>query len=63
MVGSGPYHQELVPLVTDLQLQSNVIFAGALTDMDIIKCYNVCGMFVMISREIKERGDVEGFGI
>ncbi len=63
IVGSGPEKKRLKRLVEDLDLKEKVIFAGFVSDEELPKCYAACDLFIMPSREIKEKGEVEGFGI
>jgi len=65
IVGDGPQRNELEELVKKLKLEEHVIFAGhvAHEDEELLKYYTACDVFIMPSRELKETGDVEGFGI
>ncbi|MBU0479213.1 glycosyltransferase family 4 protein [bacterium] len=63
IVGGGPYLNELKKIIRKLRLENKVILTGEATDKEIAKYYNACDVFIMANREIKERGDVEGFGI
>lgn len=63
MVGQGPYVKTLKGLVERHGLAQHVIFAGGLSDVDVLRAYHLCDVFIMASREIKAQGDAEGFGI
>jgi len=63
VVGGGPYEQKLKDIVDENNLHEDIIFTGRIENEEILKFYKLCDVFVMISREIKEKGDVEGFGI
>ena len=63
VVGDGPLRNELEELVKKLKLEKYVVFAGYIAYEDLPKYYTACDVFIMPSREIKEKGDVEGFGI
>ncbi|HAH20742.1 MAG: hypothetical protein A2Y00_07365 [Omnitrophica WOR_2 bacterium GWF2_43_52] len=63
IVGEGPLEQRLKELVDTLGLGDKVAFVGNVQDNELAAYYASCDVFVMISREIKERGEVEGFGI
>jgi phosphatidylinositol alpha-1,6-mannosyltransferase len=63
IVGSGPNEARLRSLVVDLGLEQYVTFVGRIEDDELASYYSVCDVFVMISREIPEEGDIEGFGI
>ena len=61
IVGAGPYENELKQLVRSLEMDSHVTFAGFVED--ITPFFDVCDVFVMISREIPDKSDLEGFGL
>jgi len=63
IVGVGPAEESLKTLVRECGLADNVIFAGKVNDEQLPSYYQSCDIFIMTSREIKERGEVEGFGI
>ncbi|MGC5775699.1 glycosyltransferase family 4 protein [Paenibacillus pabuli] len=61
--GDGPYKEQLERLVTEYTLESVVVFTGRTTDYELHQLYECADLFIMPSRDIKEKGDVEGFGI
>ncbi|MBE7681058.1 MULTISPECIES: glycosyltransferase family 4 protein [Paenibacillus] len=61
--GDGPYRGELERLVIKYGLDSIVVFTGGITDQELHQLYECSDIFIMPSRDIKEKGDVEGFGI
>ncbi|CAI6082068.1 GDP-mannose-dependent alpha-(1-6)-phosphatidylinositol monomannoside mannosyltransferase [Paenibacillus sp. JJ-100] len=61
--GDGPYKEELERLVIQYGLDSVVVFTGRTTDHELHQLYECSDLFIMPSRDIKEKGDVEGFGI
>ncbi|PYE48447.1 glycosyltransferase family 4 protein [Paenibacillus barcinonensis] len=61
--GDGPYKGELERLVKQYGLESVVVFTGRTTDHELHQLYECSDLFIMPSRDIKEKGDVEGFGI
>ena len=61
--GRGSYEDKLKDLVKKLNLTDSVVFAGFIPNEQRTKFYNLCDLYVMPSREILEKGDVEGFGI
>lgn len=63
IVGKGDYEPRLRALVKDLGIQSHVTFTGYADDEEVAAYYVLCDVFAMISREIPEKGDIEGFGI
>ena len=63
IVGTGPQQEELKRLSKELCLESYVTFVGYVPDEDLPAFYETCDVFSMISREIPEKGDIEGFGM
>ncbi|WP_418040783.1 glycosyltransferase family 4 protein [Paenibacillus xylanilyticus] len=61
--GDGPYRGELERLVSLYGLDTIVAFTGGITDQELHQLYECSDIFIMPSRDIKEKGDVEGFGI
>jgi len=61
IVGHGPDKKRLEKLVSRYELQKHVFFLGAVPDNEIIYLYDMCDIFVMLSRQ--EKRTVEGFGI
>jgi phosphatidylinositol alpha-1,6-mannosyltransferase len=61
--GKGPYEAELRRLAVGLGVSDLVTFAGFVANEERDKFYNLCAIYAMPSREIPEKGDVEGFGI
>jgi phosphatidylinositol alpha-1,6-mannosyltransferase len=61
--GDGPHRGELERLVKLYGLETVVVFTGGITDHELHQIYECSDLFVMPSRDIKEKGDVEGFGI
>lgn len=61
--GEGPHRGELERLVRQYGLDSVVVFTGGITDHELHQLYECSDLFIMPSRDIKEKGDVEGFGI
>lgn len=64
IVGDGPEKERLEQLAIKYGVEEAVIFAGRANDGDEIhRFYNTCDLFIMTSRHLKAKGDVEGFGI
>jgi phosphatidylinositol alpha-1,6-mannosyltransferase len=63
IVGQGVHEPTLRALVQELQLTSHVTFAGYAAEEELSTYYALGDVFVMISREIPEKGDIEGFGM
>jgi phosphatidylinositol alpha-1,6-mannosyltransferase len=62
IVGSGPYEPILRALVAELNVATQVIFVGQVTDEDLVAHYCLGDVFVMPNRELPD-GDTEGFGL
>jgi len=63
IIGEGPEEKALKSLAFTLGLSDKVIFLSCIEDNELASYYYSCDLFVMASREILERGEVEGFGI
>jgi phosphatidylinositol alpha-1,6-mannosyltransferase len=63
IVGSGPWESRLKSMVIEMGLERHVTFTGYVPDDKLSAYYLASDVFVMISREILEHGDLEGFGI
>lgn len=63
IVGKGPMQAELEALVEKLKLEKFVTFAGFIPDEELVAYYQASDVFVMVSRELSESGNIEGFGI
>ena len=61
IVGTGEELEFLQALVREMDVTDSVVFAGCITDEEVVGCYAACNVFVMPNREIN--GDIEGFGI
>ena len=57
------YHEKIIRLIEELQLRQKVIFVDQVPKEDLSKYYSMSDVYVMVSREIPETGDSEGFGI
>jgi len=63
IVGEGSYEKHLRKLVDELNLNNYVVFTGWVDESMLPLYYNACDVFIMLSRENREAGLVEGFGI
>jgi len=63
IVGDGPYYSVLLNLVYTNNLLELVTFCRNVSQKELTSYYHLSDIFVMIPRELKEKGDVEGFGI
>lgn len=61
--GDGPNKQNLINLTDAMNLSDKVVFLGEISDDDLQIFYRLCNIFIMPAREIKGKGDVEGFGL
>ena len=57
------YYQNLSDLIAKLNLKDHVIFTDEVSKQNLIKFYSLCDVYVMVSKEIFDKGDSEGFGI
>lgn len=64
---AGPWQgrviEELKQLVEDLDLTGHVLFTGYIEDGKLLQYYNLADVYIMVSRELTDKGDTEGFGI
>ncbi len=67
LVGSGPEEESLRAASRELGVEERVVFAGEVPYEELSRpggaFYNACDLFVMPSREDRESGAVEAFGI
>jgi phosphatidylinositol alpha-1,6-mannosyltransferase len=63
VAGKGGHRRQLLRLVGELGLEKHVLFCGYVPPEELADHYNLCDVYVMISKEIASTGDVEGFGI
>jgi len=61
IVGDGDDRGRLTGLVRERGLERRVLFAGRVSDADLLRFYARCDLLVLASRE--ERDDFEGFGL
>lgn len=61
--GEGPERKNLEELVKTYKLEGYVIFTGNTDSKELESLYSIAHLFIMPNREIKEAGDVEGYGI
>ncbi len=69
IVGDGPEQSNIQQLCENLGLTDHVIFIPNTTGQDLVKLYNICDAFVMVSKTVQIDNlpgapeDVESFGI
>ena len=63
VVGDGPMKQKLVNLSKKFGVREQVEFVGNIPYSQTPSYYKMCDLFIMPSRYIRERKDVEGFGV
>lgn len=61
--GEGPDEERLRSLVQKYSLEKEVIFTGYVSEEEKADYYHVSDVYLMLSRERPEQGDVEGFGL
>ncbi|MCB0280295.1 MAG: glycosyltransferase family 4 protein, partial [Calditrichaeota bacterium] len=57
------YRKRLEKLISESGLEKSVIFSGYIPDVEILDYYNLCDIYIMVSKDSNEKGDTEGFGI
>jgi len=62
IIGEGPMEGIIKQMIKTLGLDDSVTLIGKVSDYDLAAWYEVCDVFVMISRQLKNE-DAEGFGI
>ncbi|TAN58224.1 glycosyltransferase family 1 protein [Patescibacteria group bacterium] len=62
IIGEGPMEEVIKQMIKTLGLEDSVTLIGKVSDHDLAIWYEVCDVFVMISRQLKNE-DAEGFGI
>ncbi|MBI2559329.1 glycosyltransferase family 4 protein [Candidatus Woesearchaeota archaeon] len=63
IIGKGAEKENLQNLVKKLGLEKYVVFTGIISDDYLANFYNICDIFILMSRTINEKEGVEGFGI
>lgn len=63
IAGKGPHQGELERQVTELGLAEQVRFLGFVPEDDLPDLYRASDLFLLCSREVAERQEVEGFGL
>lgn len=63
IVGKGLLKNNLKVLAEELGLKENILFKDRLLDHEIGEFYKAADVFVMISKNLPEKKEVEGFGI
>ncbi len=62
VVGEGPYLADLVRLARMAGVDHQVVFAGKVTEEDLVDHYRLGDVFIMANRALPN-GDTEGFGL
>jgi glycosyltransferase involved in cell wall biosynthesis len=63
IIGTGYYENELRALALKHNLAGNIQIMTGVGTEELLEWYRVSDVFVMVSREIPERGEVEGLGL
>ena len=62
IIGEGPMERAIKQMIKTLGLEDSVSLIGKVSDYELAAWYEICDVFVMISRQLKNE-DAEGFGI
>ena len=63
VIGDGSEKENLNRLVKELGIEKYVVFIDYVSDSDLANFYNICDIFILMSKTIKEKEGIEGFGI
>lgn len=63
ILGNGPFKNRLKTLTDETGMNGSVRFLGRVNDNELLNFYNLCELFIMPSRTLEGKGDIEGFGI
>ncbi len=63
IAGEGPNELYLKQLAEKTGVSNRITFCGSIPEADITAYYQVSKVFIMVSRHLKEQGDIEGYGI
>jgi phosphatidylinositol alpha-1,6-mannosyltransferase len=63
VAGGGPREAALRRLADRLGLGARVIFTGPVAEAELPRLYNLAAVFVMVSRFIRRKATIEGFGL
>jgi phosphatidylinositol alpha-1,6-mannosyltransferase len=63
IAGEGPHQSELERQVAELGLTDHVRFLGFVSEGDLPDLYRASDLFLLCSREVAKRQQVEGFGL
>ena len=63
IIGEGSDRDYLESLVKKLNLQNYVIFIGFVDELDLPLYYNLCDIYIMLTKERHDTDEFEGFGL
>jgi phosphatidylinositol alpha-1,6-mannosyltransferase len=63
VAGDGDYRADLETLARSAGVIEHVLFTSFIADAEVPDLYAAANVYVMVSREGREAGDIEGFGI
>ncbi len=63
IIGKGPEKENLTRLVKELNLEKYTVFIDGVNNGDLANFYNICDTFLLMSKTLKQKNGVEGFGI
>jgi glycosyltransferase involved in cell wall biosynthesis len=62
IIGQGPEKEKLISLANKLNLKDKVAFIDYVSDADLANYFNICDIFLLMSKTIEEKSAIEGFG-
>jgi glycosyltransferase involved in cell wall biosynthesis len=63
VIGKGPEKKKLKNLAKSLKVDKYIKFLGFVNNKEIAKYFALCDIFILMSKTIKEKKGIEGFGI
>jgi phosphatidylinositol alpha-1,6-mannosyltransferase len=63
LAGGGDYRSALEEMARQNRVEKSLLFTDFVADADIPDIYAAADAYIMVSREGRETGDIEGFGI
>jgi len=63
IIGGGPYEADLTRMIAEFGLQEHVTILNQVDDRSLVGWYGASDLFIMVSREMPECGEVEGLGL
>ncbi len=63
VIGRGAEKNNLYEMAKSLGLLKNIIFIDYVSNEELASFYNICDVFILMSRTLKKEEGIEGFGI